>query len=92
MNNGEEKECVFCVHFVHFVTTFSEHAWILTLRASFCTRFVWLVTTFVHSLFFVIFRYFAVKVWCDTDTTGALQRNFRSKHMPKIGKKCPQIV
>ena len=53
MNNHKEKECVFCVHFVHFVTTFPEPASMLDLRASFCTKWARHVVTFVHSCFFL---------------------------------------
>ena len=40
---------------------------------------------------FVVFHHSAVKCWRDTDANEVLQRNFSAKHVPKMGKKCPQI-
>ena len=40
---------------------------------------------------FVVFRHSAVKFWRDADANEVQQRDFGVKHVPKMGKKCPQI-
>lgn len=88
MNTLQGNGLLNCVHFVHSVTTIRQSQYLCGFWGVILYK-IWMACDDVCS--FVVFRHSAVNFWRDTDATKALQREFGVKHVPKMGKKCPQI-